>query len=95
MESTLKVLDFEQLLSKLNPILSRRDPSLVDLSVTQDGDSVTFTINGSGYTTTARVAQLLLFGPWPSALGGNHPVLVKLKGIVPIPWVYPSNLNYQ
>jgi predicted N-acetyltransferase YhbS len=95
MESTLKVLDFEQLLTKLKPILIRRDPSLVDLSVAQDGDSVTFTMNGSGITTTARVAQQLLFGPWQSAIGADQPVLVKLKGIVPIPWVYPSNLNYQ
>ncbi len=95
MESTLKVLDFEQLLTKLKPLLIRRDPSMAHLSVTQDGDNITFMFSGSGYTTTARQAQQLLFGPWPSALGVDHPVLVKLKGIVPIPWVYPSNLNYQ
>ena len=86
MESTLKILDFEQFLAKLKPIMIKCDPEL---------DLITFTIKGSVFTTTARTAQKLLFGPWPSELVAKHPVLVKLKRIMPIPWVYPSNLNYQ
>lgn len=95
MESTLKVLDFQQLLTKLKPIMIQRDPDLSALSVSQVGDSVTFTLEGHALTISARTAQRLLFGPWPQDLSPKHPILAKLKGIVPIPWVYPSNLNYQ
>lgn len=95
MESTLKVINFPQLIAKLHDVLAHRNPALADLSVKQRDDQVTFTLCGDSFSTTARIAQQLLFGPWPKDLPENHPVLAQLKGIVPIPWVYPSNLNYQ
>ncbi len=95
LESTLKVLDFEQLITKLKPWLIQRHPELARLSVTQRQGVVTFTIADQSVSTSPRTAQKILFGPWPSDLPEGHPVLDKIKGIVPIPWVYPSNLNYQ
>lgn len=95
MESTIKVLDFEALIRKLKPILIQRDPKLAALSVNQSGDAVTLRLDGVDYPTTARMAQRLLFGPWPDGIPSDHPVLQQLKGINPIPWVYDSTLNYQ
>jgi predicted N-acetyltransferase YhbS len=95
MESTLKVLDFEQLVTKLKPMLIRHNPSLATLMVTQRAEQVIFTLNDQSFITSRRIAQKMLIGPWPTDLPDEHPVLNQLKGICPIPWVYPSNLNYQ
>lgn len=95
MESTIKVLDFEALIRKLKPLLIQRDPNLTALSVKQRGDKVKLSLHGAEYSTTARMAQRLLFGPWPDDIPLDHPVLQQLKGINPIPWVYDSTLNYQ
>jgi predicted N-acetyltransferase YhbS len=95
MESTLKVLDFEQLVFKLKPLLIQRNPVMAELTVTQSANEVTFTLNDHPFSTSFRTAQRILFGPWPTDIPEDHPVLNQLKGILPIPWVYPSNLNYQ
>lgn len=95
MESTVKVLDFESLVNQLKPRWISINPKLEDFQVHQTQDTVTFKLGHDELTTDARSAQRILFGPWLDRVDGNHPILAQLKGIVPIPWVYPSNLNYQ
>jgi predicted N-acetyltransferase YhbS len=95
MESTVKVLDFEALVNKLKPSWITENPKLEHLHIQQTHDTVVWRLDQEELITDVRTAQRILLGPWLESVDANHPILVQLKGILPIPWVYPSNLNYQ
>lgn len=96
-ESTMKVIDFNRLIEKLQPYFEYVLGDEHDQLFIRYYDGLyQFRFKEAHYETPDfHEAQHILFGPYENSDLMQTPIEAILKTLFPLPFVYTSNMNYQ
>lgn len=97
MESTMKILDFNRLIDKLQPYFEYvLGDDHDDLFIRYYDGLYQFRFKDAHYETSDfHEAQHILFGPYDNSDLIGNPISEVFSTLFPLPFVYTSNMNYQ